>query len=73
MKPCKNLDYEREYVDCSIETCAPHYPDVRYWLRHKVPYYGAKERVQFCKLMGRVDGIFGCYNRGEMSCYDESE
>jgi len=68
--PCKNLDYDSDYIDCEIETGAPHYPDVKYWKRNNVPYEGAAVKVQFCKLRGRINGIFDCYNVGEMSCHE---
>lgn len=69
--PCVHLDYDTEFTDCTIETAAPHYPDVRYWLRGERwrDYEGAPTKVQFCKLRGRINGVFQCYN-GEMSCYD---
>lgn len=70
MKPCKHLDYDGEYIDCELKTCAPHYPDVKYWQRNNVPYEGAPVKVQFCKLRGRINGIFSCYNVGEMSCHE---
>lgn len=74
LKPCKHLDYrEGQYTDCTIETCAPDYPDVKYWLRGKRWLDGGKNpaKVQFCGLgRGRINGIFQCYN-GEMgSCYE---
>lgn len=69
MKPCKNLDYEQHYDDCTICDCKPHYPDVRYWHRgEKWTAGGNPENVQFCKLRGRINEIFACYN-GEMPCY----
>jgi hypothetical protein len=77
MIPCKHLDYTEGKCgpDITLETCAPHYPEVRFWLRGprwtdngpKMPPNPAK--VQFCLLRGRINGIFGCYN-GEMSCYE---
>ncbi len=77
MKPCKHLDYdESKYVGCEIVT-VPSYPMVRYWKR------GAQwtdngpgqkpnpENVQFCGAgRGRINGIFQCYNAGEMHCYE---
>jgi hypothetical protein len=75
MKGCKHLDYtEGKFTDCTIETCAPDFPEVRYWRR------GARwidegrnpEKVQFCGLgRGRINGIFQCYIPNEMSCYEE--
>jgi hypothetical protein len=72
MKPCKHLDYtDGKFTDCALRTMAPHYPDVRYWERGPTwtDYEGAPVKVQFCKLRGRINGVFGCYN-GEMHCYD---
>lgn len=76
MQPCKHLDYESEYTDCQIKTCEPHYPEVKYWERGErwvknLP--GEKDNprnVQFCKLRGRINSIFDCYQPGEMSCYE---
>ena len=69
--PCKHLDYEGEYHACTIRTCAPHYPNVRYWERGEVWTEGGTNpsKVQFCKLRGRINGVSGCYN-GEMYCYE---
>lgn len=76
--PCKHLDYtEGKYgPDITLQTCAPHYPHVRFWLRGPT-WTDAGEgnppnpsMVQFCgQERGRINGIFQCYN-GEMSCYD---
>ena len=68
MKPCVHLDYDPHYSGCELCTAAPHFPDVRYWKRLNPPYEGAPVKVQFCKLRGRINDIFSCYN-GEMSCY----
>ena len=78
MKPCKYLDYESDYRDCKLCTCAPHYPDVRYWRRGEIWTHENGEQVnprdvQFCKKRGRITGIFQCYNEGEMSCYEAQE
>lgn len=77
MKPCKHLDYTTEYVDCTIETCAPHFPNVKYWLRGKtwtdVPpgWTPNPSKVQFCgQGRGRINGVFQCYQPGDMSCYE---
>ena len=74
MKPCRHLDYEGPYTDCTIKSCAPHFPDVRYWERGETWIDSGKNPrdVQFCKLRGRINQIFGCYN-GEMHCYDPSD
>ena len=73
--PCKHLDYdEGKYVGCTIQTCAPHYPDVRYWERGEAWLSGGEnpQKLQFCKLRGRINGVFGCYN-GEMYCYEPEQ
>lgn len=72
MRPCIHLDYtEGKYTDCTLTTAAPHYPEVRYWVRGPrwVDDPDTPTKVQFCRLRGRINGIFGCYN-GEMPCYD---
>ncbi len=79
MKPCKHLDYETKYgPDITLETCAPHFPDVRFWRRGPLwTENGPDEKpnpskVQFCKLRGRINGVFDCYEApGPMCCYDE--
>ena len=78
--PCKHLDYTTKYEDCEIKTCAPHFPNVRYWQRGpqwtdngpgQPPNPG---KVQFCGAgRGRINGIFQCYNAGEMPCYEPAE
>jgi len=70
--PCKHLDYDEDEYDAELRTCAPDFPDVKYWYRHNVPYDDAPRKVQFCKLRGRINGIFACY-LGEMSCYEPNE
>ena len=78
LAPCKHLDYTKDKFgpDITLETLAPHYPDVRYW--HRGPTWtdnGPGEQpnpanVQFCGAgRGRINGIFQCYN-GEMHCYE---
>jgi hypothetical protein len=58
---------------------APHYPEVRYWVRGKRWTDNGPgqppnpSRVQFCKLRGRINGIFDCYNPSEMPCYEAGE
>lgn len=81
LKPCKHLDYSDSYgPDIELETLAPHYPLVRYWRRggrwtNNGP--GQKPNpadVQFCgKGRGRINGIFQCYQAGEMYCYEPEE
>ena len=46
LKPCKHLDYdEAKYGDaCTLRTCAPHYPDVKYWERGEVWTAGGNPR-----------------------------
>ena len=77
MKPCKHLDYDGSYPGCSVETMAPHYPEVRYWQRPEEPvnnnpnYAYNPLQVQFCRLRGRINSVFACYNPAEMSsCYE---
>ena len=77
MNPRKHLDYEEgKYTDCEIKTCEPHFPIVRYWRRGESwtegpMNKGNPQNVQFCGLgRGRINGIFQCYNEGEMSCYE---
>lgn len=79
MIPCRHLDYtEGKYgPDITLETCAPHFPDVKFW--HRGPTWtdngpGEKpnpSKVQFCGAgRGRINGVFQCYQPGEMHCYD---
>ncbi len=75
LRPCKNLDYDpTKYEDCSIETCEPHFPNVKYWLRGPRWTDGGQNpaKVQFCKGRGRINAIFDCYD-GSMSCYEPKE
>jgi len=80
MRPCKYLDYtEGKYgPDITIQTWAPCFPGVRYWLRG--PRWtdngpGEKpnpSKVQFCNLRGRINEVFACYSApGPMCCYEE--
>jgi hypothetical protein len=79
MKPCKHLDYETMFApDITLETCAPHFPEVKFWLRGPTwTDNGPGEqpnpsKVQFCKLRGRINAIFDCYEMpGPMGCYEE--
>jgi hypothetical protein len=75
--PCKHLDYdESRHPECRIATVAPHFPNVRYWARpdHMVdngPGQKPNRYVQFCgQGRGRINGIFQCYEAGEMHCYE---
>ena len=70
MKPRKHLDYEREYLGCEIKNCAPDFPEVRYWRRQTEWYDGAPVDVQFCKLRGRINSIFECYEDGPAGCHE---
>ncbi len=79
MKACKHLDYTEEKYgpDITLETCAPHYPEVKFWKRGPTwTDNGPNQKpnpsqVQFCGLgRGRINGIFQCYNEGEMPCYE---
>lgn len=73
---CKHLDYTSgEYEDCEILTLAPRYPEVKFWRRgERWTSGGNPADVQFCgQGRGRINGIFQCYNPGEMGCYAASE
>lgn len=79
--PCKHLDYSSTSgPDIVLETCAPHYPEVRFWRRSKMCTDNELhvkpnlEKMQFCgKGYGRINGIFQCYIPGEMPCYEPEE
>ena len=75
MKPCKHLDYtEGRYgPDIELRSCAPHYPDVRYWQRGPLwtdngpgePSNPAK--CQFCSAgRGRIPGVFAVLHRRDV-------
>lgn len=74
MKPCKHLDYDGKYVDCEIVDLSDQFPKckpfVKHWKRLKAAEQGNPVNVQFCKNRGRINGVFDCYNQGEMSCYE---
>ena len=71
MKACKHLAYERNYPGCTL--CEIKDMGVWYWER-QAPYADAPTRVQFCSAgRGRINGIFACYNPGEMPCYEPDE
>lgn len=75
LKPCRWLDYdEKKYgTQCTLRTCAPHFPEVRYWFREVVPYDDAPRKVQFCgQGRGRINSIFDCYD-GSLPCYEPEE
>lgn len=72
MAPCKHLDHSDTYaesyelVQIDSFSCT-----VKYWQRKSAPYDGAAKNVQFCgQGRGRINGIFQCYNPGEMHCYE---
>ena len=70
--PCKNLDHNPEnYPSCELKTCAPHFPEVKYFKRESM-YEGCPTQVQFCgKGRGRINSIFDCYEApGPCSCYE---
>ncbi len=80
MKPCKYLDYdESHYPQCKLIFLEDQgFPGVRYWDRSNFiteselrTFPNTPIKVQFCcKGRGRINGIFQCYNPGEMSCYE---
>jgi hypothetical protein len=73
MKPCKHLDFNlATYGEtCTLVTLPGFACPVQHWRRNQVPYEGAPINVQFCgQGRGRINGIFQCYNEGEMSCYE---
>jgi len=82
-KGCKHLDYESEYLGCKLKTLDEQgFPGVKYWDRLEGGFVSPKElkeypdtpiKVQFCKLRGRINGIFQCINPGELPCYEEDE
>lgn len=79
MKACKHLDYaEGKYgPDITLETLGGFAVPVRFWQRGSTwtdngPGQKPNPRdVQFCgQGRGRINGIFQCYNEGEMHCYE---
>lgn len=75
MKPCKHLDHnEATYGDAAdLVTIEGFSCSVKHWRRkpHMIAYAGAPVDVQFCgQGRGRINGIFQCYNEGEMPCYE---
>lgn len=65
-KPCKHLDYETEFIGCELQVMSD---GVKFWQRQDIPYEGAPINVQFCKLRGRVNNIWSCYQNSNMGCY----
>jgi hypothetical protein len=71
IKQCKNLDYEGDFPGCNLKSCAPEYPEVKYWERTIGLSEGDPVNVQFCKRKKiRINGIFDCYNVGELPCQE---
>ncbi len=72
MKPCKHLDHDEEnYPGCELVTFDGFSCEVKHWVRTVVPFEDAPRSVQFCGAgRGRINGIFQCYNPGEMPCYE---
>lgn len=75
MKACKHLDHnEASYPSCTLVTLDNFSVQVKHWRRNELPYEGAPVNVQFCGAgRGRINGIFQCYNEGEMSCHEAAE
>ncbi len=79
MKACKHLDYETEYTGSKIVELDGFPCRVRYWERGPIwtegpGNEGNPKNVQFCgQGRGRINGIFDCYNPGEMHCYEAEE
>lgn len=76
MKPCKHLDHDASHYDDSVvlrEATGFSCP-VKFFYRLDVPNPEAPRNVQFCgKGRGRINGVFQCYNPGELSCYEADE
>jgi len=77
MQPCKHLDYTPgKYTDCTIVELLGFSCRVRHWKRGPTWIEGPGNEgnpmnVQFCgQGRGRINGIFQCYNPGEMGCYE---
>lgn len=73
MAPCTHLDHSEETYGqtCKLRTLDGFSCPVKYWERQNLPYPDAPRDVQFCgQGRGRINGIFRCYNHGEMSCYE---
>jgi hypothetical protein len=80
VKECKHLDYtEGKFTDCTLREIDEFPCRVRYWERG--PRWtegpgneGNPKNVQFCgQWPRRINGIFDCYNPGEMPCYEPLE
>lgn len=75
MCPCKHLDFsiERYGESADLVTMEGFDCAVQHWRRKEslLPYPEAPLNVQFCgQGRGRINGIFQCYNPGEMPCYE---
>ncbi len=72
---CKHLDYSSEYEDCKVVHECRMGGRVLYWERGPRWTDGGNPiKVQFCgQGRGRINGIFQCYNPGEMACYQAQE
>ena len=77
MQACKHLNHEEgKFTSCELVSIGGFSVPVKHWKRGKVwTENGPGEEsnpanVQFCKLRGRINGIFQCYNPGEMGCYE---
>ena len=80
MKACKHLDHdETKYPGCTLKEIEGFDCPVKYFERSEVwTHENGKQvnprDVQFCeKGKGRINGIFQCYNEGEMPCYEAEE
>ncbi len=77
MQACKHLDYtEGKYgPDITLVEVPGFSCSVRYWSRGPTwTDEGGASKVQFCGAgRGRINGVFQCYNPGEMPCYEGEE
>ena len=66
---CKHLDYINiKDGFCKLITTPEGW---RWWEVQSVQsVQDAPTKVQYCKLKGRINGIFQCINKGEKSCYE---
>lgn len=74
-KGCRHLDYNSE-MDPRIKLCSlEEYecPKVWYWDRREIAPAGSQKEVQYCRLRGRINGIFQCVNPGELPCFEAQE
>jgi hypothetical protein len=76
MKACKHLDHDvTKYGEaCELKEAPRFSVRVLFWRRKELPYEGAPRDVQFCgQGRGRINGIFQCYNPGEMPCHQPAD